>query len=210
MIAYVCLNEDKRIASSTVFEEYAEPDAIKFEFPEDFDFTTQNQYRIEDDELIFDPPPVSEEEKAAEERARYQLQLQTASVMFVRSNAKTLSNEQALSVSLLFDEWIKNKDYEKDQIIRHKGELYRIGQDHTSSETYPPSARGVTALYSHITIDEETGYEEWKPWDGVSGIYQTDKPVIDPIDGQVYISKIPNNVWGPPSQQPMYWELYKK
>ena len=56
---------------------------------------------------------------------------------------------------------------------------------------------------------EETGYEEWKSWDGVSGIYQTDNPVIDPNDGQVYISKIPNNVWGPPSQQPMYWELYK-
>ena len=24
------------------------------------------------------------------------------------------------------------------------------------------------------------------------------------------ISKIPNNTWGPPSQQPMYWELYKR
>lgn len=209
MIAYVCLNEDKRIASSTVFEEYAEPDAIKFEFPEDFDFSKQNQYRIEDDELIFDPPSVSEEEKAAEERAQYQLQLQTASVMFVRANAKTLTNEQALSVSLLFDEWIKNKDYEKDQIVRHKGELYRIGQDHTSQEDRSPDAEGVTALYSHIIIDEETGYEEWKPWDGVSGIYQPDQPVIDPNDGKVYISKIPNNTWGPPSQQPMYWELHK-
>lgn len=206
---YVSFTEDGRIGATTPHEEYASEDMIEFDFPEDFDFSKQNQYRIEDDELIFDPPPVSEEEKAAEERAQYQSQLQTASVMFVRSNAKTFTNEQALSVSSLFEEWAKDTEYEKDQIIQHKGELYRIGQDHTSQEIYPPDAEGVTALYSHITIDEETGYEEWKPWDGVSGIYQPDQPVIDPNDGQVYISKIPNNVWGPPSQQPMYWELYK-
>ena len=206
---YVSCTEEGRIGATTPHEEYASEDMIEFDFPEDFDFSKQNQYRIEDDELIFDPPPMSEEEKAYETEMIRQQQLKMASILFVRSNAKTLSNEQALSVSLLFEEWAKNTYYEKDQIIRHKGELYRVGQDHTSSETYPPSARGVTALYSHITIDEETGYEEWKPWDGVSGIYQTDKPVIDPIDGQVYISKIPNNVWGPPSQQPMYWELYK-
>ena len=206
---YVSFTEDGRIGATTPYKEYASEDMIEFDFPEDFDFSKQNQYRIEDDELIFDPPPMSEEEKAYETEMIRQQQLKMASILFVRSNAKTLSNKDALSVSLLFEEWAKNTYYEKDQIIRHKGELYRVGQDHTSSETYPPSARGVTALYSHITIDEETGYEEWKPWDGVSGIYQTDKPVIDPIDGQVYISKIPNNVWGPPSQQPMYWELYK-
>ena len=206
---YVSFTEDGRIGATTPYKEYASEDMIEFDFPDDFDFTTQNQYRIQDGELIFDPPLMSEEEKAYETEMIRQQQLNTASILFIRSNAKTLSNKDALSVSLLFEEWAKNTYYEKDQIIRHKGELYRVGQDHTSSETYPPSARGVTALYSHITIDEETGYEEWKPWDGVSGIYQTDKPVIDPTDGQVYISKIPNNVWGPPSQQPMYWELYK-
>ena len=202
------MDETGRILASTSVKEYAEG-MIEFDFPEDFDFSKQDQYRIEDDELIFDPLPVSEEEKAAEQRMEYRKQLQTASIMFVRENAKTFTNEQALSVSFLFEEWVKDTPYKKGQIIRHKGELYRIGQDHTSQEIYPPDEEGVTALYSHITIDEETGYEEWKPWDGVSGIYQTDKPVIDPNDGQVYISKIPNNVWGPPSQQPMYWELYK-
>lgn len=206
---YVSLTKDGYIGATTPYEEYASEDMIEFDFPEDFDFDKQNQYKIKDGELVFDPPPMSEEEKAAKTELIRQQQLQTASMLFVRANAKTLTNEQALSVSLLFDEWVKDKDYEEDQIIRHKGELYRIGQDHTSQEIYPPDAEGVTALYSHITIDEETGYEEWKPWDGVSGIYQTDKPVIDPTDGQVYISKIPNNVYGPPSQQPLYWELYK-
>lgn len=206
---YVSLTKDGYIGATTPHMEYASEDMIEFDFPEDFDFDKQNQYKIKDGELVFDPPPMSEEEKAAKTELIRHQHLQTASILFVRANAKTLTNEQALSVSLLFDEWVKDKDYEKDQIIRHKGELYRIGQDHTSQEIYPPDAEGVTALYSHITIDEETGYEEWKPWDGVSGIYQPDKPVIDPTDGQIYISKIPNNTWGPPSQQPLYWELYK-
>ena len=207
---HVALTDDNRIGATTSYEEYASDDMIEFEFPEGFDFSKQDQYKIVDGELIFDPPPISEEEKAMEEEIRRREQIQTATILFVNANAKTLTNEQALSVSLLFDEWVKDTFYEKDQIIRYKDELYRIGQDHTSQEIYPPESEEVTALYSHITIDEETGYEEWKPWDGVSGIYQTDQPVIDPNDGQIYISKIPNNVWGPPSQQPTYWKLYKE
>ena len=172
---YVLIDESGRIRATTDREEYS-VGMIEFDFPENFDFSKQENYRIENDELILDPQPISEEEeeKEIEQKMQYQEQLQTATVLFVRLNAKTLTNVQALSVSLLFDEWVKDAEYKKDQIIRHKGELYRIGQGHTSQEIHPPDSEGVTALYSHITIDEETGYEEWKPWDGVSGIYQTD------------------------------------
>ena len=207
---YVQTDENGIIVCTTEYEEYASEDMFKYEFPDDFDFSLQNKYRLVDGELILDPLLISDEQKQAMLNVKKNEQLQTAAVLFVRSNAKTLTDEQALSVSLLFEEWEKDKDYEKDQIIRHKEELYRIGQDHMSQEQYPPDSEGVTALYSHIKIDEETGYEVWKAWDGVSGIYQMDTPVIDPNDDKVYISKIPNNVWGPPSQQPMYWELYKE
>ena len=207
---FVQLDETGRILCTTENEAYKSEDMIEFEFPESFDFSTQNQYRIVDGNLTLDPPPISEEVKEMERSIQMREQMQTVSMLFVRSNAKALTDEQALSVSLLFEEWKPDNDYEKDQIISYKEELYRIGQDHTSQEIYPPDSEGVTALYSKIKIDEETGYEEWKPWDGVSGIYQPDQPVIDPNDGQVYVSKIPNNVWGPPSQFPSYWELYKE
>lgn len=138
-----------------------------------------------------------------------QSQLQTAAVLFVNANTKALTDEQALSVSLLVDEWVKDAQYEKDQIIRYQDKLYRIGQDHTSQEQWIPGQAGTEALYSHIKINEE-GYEEWKEWDGVSGIYNNGQIVTDPTDGKLYISKIPNNVWGPPSQQPSYWDLYEK
>lgn len=200
---YLMLDQNGRITATTNSKEYAEG-MIEFDLPEDFDYSHQEDYRIVDGELIEDPLPMSDEEKAANEEIERQKQLQTATIMFVNESAPNLTDEQALSVSLLFDEWVVGKECVKDHIVRYNGELYRIGQTHTSQEQYKPGDDGTTALYSHIKITEE-GYEVWKAWDGVSGIYAEGQIVEDPYDGQLYESKIPNNVWGPPSQQPDYW-----
>lgn len=205
---YVMLDENGRICATTDTKEYAEG-MIEFDLPEDFDYSHQEDYRIEGGELVKDPVPLSDEEKKVNEEIERQKQLQMATIMFVNESAPDLTDEQALSIPLLFDEWTVGKKYKKDYIIRHNGELYRIGQDHTSQEQWEPGDEGTAALYSHIEITEE-GYEVWKPWDGVSGMYAEGQIVEDPDDGQLYKSKIPNNVWGPPSQQPMYWELYKE
>lgn len=205
---YVMLDENGRICATTDTKEYAEG-MIEFDLPEDFDYSHQEDYRIEGGELVKDPVPLSDEEKKVNEEIERQKQLQIAAIMFVHESAPDLTDEQVLSIPLLFDEWTVCKEYKKDYIVRHNGELYRIGQDHTSQEQWKPGDSGVTALYSHITITGE-GYEVWKPWDGVSGIYAEGQIVEDPDDGQLYKSKIPNNVWGPPSQQHMYWELYKE
>lgn len=205
---YVKLDENGRITATTDIKEYAQG-MIEFEFPEDFDFLKQEKYRIEGGELIEDPLPLSDEEKQINEEAERLNQLQKATMLFVNETAPNLTDEQALSTPLLFDEWIKNKKYKKDYIVRYNGELYRIGQTHTSQEQWKPGDEGTTALYSHISITGE-GYEVWKPWDGVSGIYTEGQIVEDPNDGNLYKSKIANNVWGPPSQQLTYWELYKE
>ena len=205
---YVMLDENGRICATTDTKEYAEG-MIEFDLPEDFDYSHQEDYRIEGGKLVKDPVPLSDEEKKVNEEIERQKQLQIATIMFVNESAPDLTDEQALSIPLLFDEWTVGKEYKKDYIIRHNGELYRIGQDHTSQEQWEPGDKGTTALYSHIEITGE-GYEVWKPWDGVSGMYDEGQIVEDPDDGQLYKSKIPNNVWGPPSQQPTYWELYKE
>lgn len=205
---YVMLDENGRITATTDIKEYAQG-MIEFEFPEDFDFLKQEKYRIENGELIEDPLPISVAEKKVNEEVERQNQLQKATILFVNESAPDLTDEQALSIPRLFDGWAVGKEYKKDYIVRYNGELYRIGQTHTSQEQWKPGDEGTTALYSHITLTEE-GYEEWKTWDGVSGIYAEGQIAEDPDDGQLYKSKIPNNVWGPPSQQPMYWELYKE
>lgn len=109
----------------------------------------------------------------------------------------------------VFPGWKPGVQLEKDQIVVYDGEKYRVGQDVISSNVYKPGDEGTTALYSKINIDE-SGYEVWQRWDGVSGSYQQGKVVKDPNDGKLYKSKIPNNVWGPPSQQPTYWESYEE
>ena len=107
-----------------------------------------------------------------------------------------------------FSSWQVGYDYKKDWIVRYNDELYRIGQDHTSQEQWTPGAEGTDSLYSKIEFTSG-GYEIWQEWDGVSGSYSNGQIVQDPTDNQLYISKIDSNVWGPPSEQSNYWELYE-
>ena len=119
-----------------------------------------------------------------------------------------LTDAEASNFKQFYPEWVVGIDYKKNWIIRYGEDLYRIGQDHTSQEQWVPGADGTTALYSKIDISED-GYETWQEWDGVSGTYAKDQVVRDPTDEQLYKSLISNNVWGPPSEQPDYWELYE-
>lgn len=119
-----------------------------------------------------------------------------------------LTDAEASNFKQFYPEWTVGFNYKKDWIIRYGENLYRIGQDHTSQEQWVPGADGTTALYSKIEITE-SGYEVWQEWDGVSGSYANGQIVQDPTDEQLYKSLIDNNVWGPPSEQPNYWELYE-
>ena len=117
------------------------------------------------------------------------------------------TDEEAIEFQLFFPTWKSKISYKKDQIVRYRDELYRIGQDHTSQEQWIPGEIGTEALYSKIEFTEED-YEVWQEWDGVSGSYANGQIVQDPTDGRLYKSLIDNNVWGPPSTQPDYWQLY--
>ena len=209
MLYFVQTNDDGRIVACTGDQNFTDETYFEFNLPDDFNFSKQYEYRIQNGELIHDPLPPTEEEIAAETELQRQSQLQVAVELFVQTQSATLTDAQARTVPLLFKQWTVGETYYHKEIVRYDdGELYRIGQPEiTASDVYKPGDPGTTALYSHITIDEE-GYEEWKPWDGVSGIYQQDQIVRDPDDGNLYISKIPNNVWGPPHSTPAYWDPY--
>lgn len=205
---YVQTDTDGRITVTTPYEQYASEDMFEFTFPDDFDFATQNEYKIQNGELTHSPVPPSEAQLAAEQEAKRQEQIALAIPMMVQANSASIPDAQAVQIPLLFREWKVGDSYTHDEIIQHDGELYRIGQDHTAQAQWVPGATGTTALYSHIEIGEDN-YEVWKPWDGVSGIYQQDQIVHDPEDGNnLYISKIPNNTWGPPHACPDQWDPY--
>lgn len=53
---YVQTDDTGRIVATTPYEEFADG-MEQFDLPEDFDFAAQNEYRIQDGELVHDPLP---------------------------------------------------------------------------------------------------------------------------------------------------------
>lgn len=211
MIAWIKTDEDGRITASTTLEQYSKG-MMQVDIPDDFDFSKQNDYIYKDGQLTCDNAFSTAQKNAQieyERQIKENAQIQIAARMFVRVNSDILTDEQALTVPLLFDEWAVGVEYKKGSIVRHDDELYRIGQDHTSQEQWVPGAVGTDSLYSHITIGKD-GYEDWKKWDGITGLYNQGQIVRDSDDGQLYKSKIPNNTYGPPHEMPDYWELYSE
>lgn len=212
MDIWVNVDSEGRIFCSTLDEKYADEDSIKIEVDDDFDLSKQSDYTYQGDRLVYDgkfSKEIEEKQKAEQKAIEVEEQLKIATRFLVRSQSPTMTDAQALSVSLLFPEWTVGETYSHKEIVRYNDKLYRIGQPSiTASETYLPGAQGREAIYSEIEITED-GYEVWQEWDGVSGIYARDQIVKDPFDGNLYISKIPNNVYGPPNKQPDYWKLHE-
>ena len=121
-----------------------------------------------------------------------------------------LTDAEAAQYKTIYPEYkdLMGTVVKKGWIIAHEGELYRCGQPTlTISETYVPGTTGTEALFSHIRIGED-GYEYWKEWDGITGLYNVDDIVRDPEDEQLYICIKPNCTYGPPHSTPEFWEIY--
>ena len=116
-------------------------------------------------------------------------------VIVMRSD---MDDADALANSALFPEWAIGFSYKIDDVFRYDGELYRVAQNHTSQSQWVPGSVGTESLYTHITIDPETGYEEWKQPLGAHDAYSygdivrhNDKLWISTVAGEK------TNVWEP-------------
>lgn len=71
---YVSTGNDGRIFVTTDNEAYTDETYFEFEFPEDFDYSLQNEYRIVDGELVHDPiePSPSVQTQIAELKQKLQ------------------------------------------------------------------------------------------------------------------------------------------
>lgn len=202
---YIATDSDGRITAMTDKKEFA-GGMREVTLPDDFNSDRIYDYIVSKDGTVtYSKRPETEEQKNARKQAEQSQQLKAAAAIFISANSDSFTNEQLISVSSFFPDWETDHKYIKGEIINYNGNLYRIGQDHTSQSNWLPDSAGVTALYSAIKIDDDTGYETWKAWDGVSGIYAKDQIVKDPNDGLLYKSTIANNVWGPPSSFTTYW-----
>lgn len=189
---YVSTDETDRICVTAEFSEYTDESYFEFDFPDDFDFNKQNEYRIEDGKLIHDPLPPTEEEIAAQQELQRQAQMQTATTLFVRTSAATLSDEEALSVSLLFEEWEDLDHFLKDRIYRYKDDIYRCLREHDKQESWTPDQ----AHSIFVRVRPEGEILEWEPIQpGVNEPYKKGDKVKH--NGKIWESDIDNNVWEP-------------
>lgn len=135
----------------------------------------------------------AEEAKSIAEQAGNE-QVNAAAALFV--NSVSLTDEQALTVSTLFDDWSADSvSYAVDKIVRYNDHIYRCEQAHTSQESWTPDS--AASLWSAIDLAGD-GVEVWTQPTGAHNAYNTGDKVHYPnADGPIYVSKIDGNVWAP-------------
>ena len=116
--------------------------------------------------------------------------------------AETLSDEQALKVPLIFDEFEIGKGYEVGKRILYQDVLYKVITSHTSQETWTPDV--APSLFAKIINETHDGsIPEWVQPDSTNAYMKGDKVKYN---GHIYESAIDRNVWSPEGY-PAGWQL---
>ena len=122
----------------------------------------------------------------------------------------TLTNEQAMEVATIFDQWQSGKSYKTGEFITYgknsvgDPQLYKVVQDHTSQADWTPDA--TAALYDAIGLDDG-GYPIWSQPTGAHDAYNTGDIVN--YNEVLYKSLVDGNVYSPEAY-PSGWELYNE
>ena len=102
------------------------------------------------------------------------------------------TDEQALSVPVLYPAWRSGVDYVTGHRVLHGGVLYKVLQDHTSQVDWTPDA--AVSLFAKVLIPDETVIPEWVQPDSTNPYRKGDKVTHN---GKTWTSDIDNNVWEP-------------
>ena len=105
---------------------------------------------------------------------------------------ESATDEQALSVPVLYPAWRSGVDYVTGQRVLHGGVLYKALQDHTSQDDWTPDA--APSLFAKVLIPDAETITEWEQPDSTNPYSKGDKVTHN---GKTWISDIDNNVWEP-------------
>lgn len=121
---------------------------------------------------------------------------------------QTLSEEKALEVCNVFNEWQPNVTYQADAYVAYglnevgDKQLYKVIMGHTSQADWTPDK--TPALYDAIGLNE-SGYPIWSRPTGSHDAYN--KGDIVDYNGTLYKSLIDGNIYSP-DEYPQGWEVY--
>lgn len=103
-----------------------------------------------------------------------------------------LTDEQALAVKNLHEEWVPNKDYKTGDRRLYNEKLYKCLQDHTAQEDWNPE--DAPSLWAEILIPDPEVIPEWKQPESTNGYSTGDKVTHN---GKTWESLVDNNIWEP-------------
>jgi hypothetical protein len=121
--------------------------------------------------------------------------------------AASLSDEKAMEIASVYDEWKIGKPYEVGAFVKYgengvgDPQLYKVVQAHTSQVDWTPDT--AKSLYTPIGLTEE-GYPTWSQPTGAHDAYNTGD-IVD-YNGTLYTSVIDGNIWSPDAY-PQGWEI---
>ena len=105
---------------------------------------------------------------------------------------ESATDEQALSVPVLYPAWRSGVYYVTGQRVLHGGVLYKALQDHTSQDDWTPDA--APSLFAKVLIADADVIPEWVQPDSTNPYMSGDKVSHN---GSTWVSTIDNNVWEP-------------
>lgn len=111
----------------------------------------------------------------------------------VNSITENLTDEQAISASILFPVWEVNQSYKLNERIRYNNKLYKVLQDHISQASWTPTF--APSLFAALLIDEENNnILNWIQPDSTNAYKANDKVIHN---DKIWISTMDGNVWEP-------------
>lgn len=115
--------------------------------------------------------------------------------------ADSLSDEEALKVPALYDEWRPGVTYKKDKRLLRLGKLYRVIKDHLSQSGWEPE--NAASLYAPVLPGQSGEVGEWVQPDSTNG-YSIGDQVI--WDGHKWESIVNDNVDEPGTDNGFRWK----
>ena len=104
-----------------------------------------------------------------------------------------LTDEQALTVAVLYPEWTSGKEMKAGCRYRYNDVLYKCLQDHTSQDDWKPDA--APSLWAKVLVDENNDtIPEWEQPESTNPYSKGDKVTHS---GKTWESTIDGNVWEP-------------
>ena len=111
----------------------------------------------------------------------------------IQLSIEYLTDEQALTVAVLYPEWMSGKEMKRGYRCRYNYVLYKCLMDHTSQDDWTPDV--APSLWTKVLIDDnDDTIQEWEQPESTNPYSRGDKVKHN---DKIWESEYDNNVWEP-------------